>query len=74
MSDPDYREAGFYWVCIDGQEAEVAQWQAEWEQWLVAGSAKPLSDQRGSRVIVLSDRLAAPAIPAFRDGVIDRHA
>ncbi len=43
MSDPDHREAGFYWICIDGQEAEVAQWQAEWEQWLVAGSAKPLS-------------------------------
>ena len=69
MSDPDYREAGFYWVCIDGQEVEVAQWQAEWEQWLVAGSAKPLSYERASRVMVLSDRLSPPAFPASkRDG------
>jgi hypothetical protein len=64
MPDPDHREAGFYWVCIDGQEAEVAQWQAEWERWLVTGNAKPLSDERASRVIVLSDCLSVPAIPA----------
>ena len=68
MPDPDHREAGFYWVCIDGQEAEVAQWQAEWEQWLVAGSTKPLSDERAQRVIVLSDRLPVPAISASQRG------
>jgi hypothetical protein len=65
MPDPDDREAGFYWISIDGQEAEVAQWQVEWERWLVAGSTKPLSDEKASRVIVLSDRLTAPAMPAF---------
>jgi hypothetical protein len=64
MRDPDDREGGFYWVCIDGQEAEVAQWQDEWEQWLVAGSGEPLSDETAIRVIVLSDCLTAPAIPA----------
>ena len=64
MPDPDHREAGFYWICIDGQEAEVAQWQIEGERWFVAGSTKPLSDERASRVIVLSDRLTAPVIPA----------
>ena len=69
MLDQDDRAAGFYWICIDGQEAEVAQWQAEWGRWLVAGSGKPLSDERASRVIVLSDCLPVPAIPAFqRDG------
>ena len=68
MPDPDHREAGFYRICIDGQEPEVAQWQAEWERWLVAGSAKPLSDERASRVIVLSDCLPVPAIPAFQSG------
>ena len=66
MPDPDDREAGFYWICIDGQEAEVAQWQNEWGHWLVAGSTKPLSDERASRVAVLSDCLTPPAIPEFR--------
>ena len=64
MRDPDDRDAGFYWICIDGQKAEVAQWQVEWDQWLVAGSGEPLSDETASRVIVLSYRLIAPAIPA----------
>jgi hypothetical protein len=69
MLDQDDRAAGFYWICVDGQEAEVAQWQAEWEQWLVTGSGKPLSDERASRVIVLSGCLPVPAIPASqRDG------
>jgi hypothetical protein len=68
MPDLDNREAGFYWISIDSQEAEVAHWQFEWEQWLVVGSTKPLSDERANYVIVLSDRLAAPAIPAFRSG------
>jgi hypothetical protein len=66
MPDPDDREAGFYWICIDGQEAEVAQWQNEWGQWLVAGSTKPLSDERASRVVVLSDCLTPPAIPELQ--------
>ena len=35
MTDPDNRETGFYWICIGGQEPEIAQWQAEWDQWLV---------------------------------------
>ena len=64
MPAPDHREAGFYWIRIDGQEAEVAQWQVEWGQWLVAGSGKPLSDETASRVMVLSDCLIVPAIPA----------
>jgi hypothetical protein len=64
MHDPGDRAAGFYWICIDGQEAEVAQWQVEWDQWLVAGSGEPLSDETANRVIVLSDCLAVPAIPA----------
>lgn len=68
MPDPDDRDAGFYWICMDGQEAEVAQWQVEWGQWLVTGSGKPLSDERASRVVVLSDCLTAPAIPAFQNG------
>jgi hypothetical protein len=61
MSEPDDREAGFYWISIDGQEAEVAQWQAEWGQWLVAGSKMPLPDQLSESVTVLSDRLPPPA-------------
>jgi hypothetical protein len=69
MLDQDDREAGFYWICVDGQEAEVAQWQAEWGQWLVAGSGKPLSDERAGRVIVLSGCLPVPTVPAsHRDG------
>jgi hypothetical protein len=64
MHDPGDRAAGFYWIYIEGQEAEVAQWQVEWEQWLVAGSGEPLSDETANRVIVLSDCLTVPAIPA----------
>ena len=44
MADPDDRDAGFYWISIDGQEVEVAQWQSEWSRWLVTGSTQPLSD------------------------------
>lgn len=62
MSEPDDREAGFYWISIDCQEAEVAQWQAEWGQWLVAGCKMPLPDHLSDRVAVLSDRLPPPAI------------
>jgi hypothetical protein len=66
MSEPDDREAGFYWISIDGQEPEVAQWQADWSQWLVAGSKMPLSDEWSELVMVLSDRLPPPAVPASR--------
>src|SRR3954462_8942705 len=61
MSDPDDRENGFYWIRIGDQEAEVAQWQAEWVQWLVAGRSQPLSDLHSLMVIVLSERLLPPA-------------
>ena len=60
MSDLDDREDGFYWISIDDQEPEVAQWQPEWGQWLVAGCAAPLVDDYCGRVVVLSDRLAVP--------------
>jgi hypothetical protein len=61
MPDPDL-EDGFYWISIDGQEAEVAQWQIEWSQWLVAGCTRPLSDERSTRITVLSKRLLPPVI------------
>ena len=61
MTDPDDRENGFYWIRIGDQEAEVAQWQAEWVQWLVAGRAPPLSDWQSLKVVVLSERLLPPA-------------
>ncbi len=66
MTNLDDREAGFYWISIDGQEVEVAQWQAEWSQWLVAGSGTPLPDQLFALVTVLSDLLPPPTIPASR--------
>lgn len=66
MTDPDDREAGFYWISIDGQEVEVAQWLAEWSHWLVAGSGTPLSDEVSASVVVLSDLLPPPVIPASR--------
>lgn len=66
MPDPDPLEDGFYWISIDGQRAEVAEWQVEWEQWLVAGSSKPLADDLSTRVMVLSDRLSPPSNPASR--------
>jgi hypothetical protein len=61
--DLDQLEDGFYWISIDGQVAEVAQWQLEWGQWLVAGSTRPLQDGWPTRIMVLSDRLSPPAIP-----------
>jgi hypothetical protein len=66
MADSDDREDGFYWIRIDEQEVEVAQWQSEWGQWLVAGSAKPLAEAWSSRVTVLSERLSLPATPTRR--------
>ncbi|WP_157033812.1 hypothetical protein [Belnapia moabensis] len=63
MSDPDDREAGFYWIRIGDQEPEVAQWQTEWGQWLVAGRAMPLPDILCVGLVVLSDMLQPPAIP-----------
>ena len=42
MTAPDDRNNGFYWIRIGDQEAEVAQWQSEWAQWLVAGKAAAL--------------------------------
>jgi hypothetical protein len=61
MSDPDDREDGFYWIRIDDQEPEVAQWQAEWVYWLVAGRGQPLSDLQSLKVMVVSERLLPPA-------------
>jgi len=60
MADPDDREDGFYWIRIDELELEIAQWQSEWGQWLVAGSETPLTDHFLSRITVLSDRLPEP--------------
>lgn len=60
MSDPEDRTDGFYWIRIGEQEAEVAQWQAEWVQWLVAGRSRPLSNIQALRLVVLSDRLVPP--------------
>ncbi|MBL6079640.1 hypothetical protein JMJ56_16600 [Belnapia sp. T18] len=64
MIDPDDRETGFYWIRIAGQEPEVAQWQTEWNQWLVTGQELPLSDLRAEEVQVLSDMLAPPVMSA----------
>jgi hypothetical protein len=64
MTDPDTRETGFFWIRIGDQEPEVAQWQAEWDQWLVTGLALPLSDLRAAEVVVLSEMLVPPAITA----------
>lgn len=64
MVDLDDRKDGFYWISIDGQQAEVAQWQAEWSQWLVAGSGRPLPDDLAARLMVLSDTLPPPVVPA----------
>ena len=61
MRDPDDRENGFYWIRIGDQEPEVAQWQAEWVQWLVAGRSQPLPDLHALMVIVLSERLLPPS-------------
>jgi len=66
MPDPDHREDGFYWISVDGQQAEVAQWQVEWGQWLVAGSTRPLPDGCATHVTVLSDRLSPPAMLVAR--------
>lgn len=60
MAGSDDREDGFYWIRIDELELEIAQWQSEWGQWLVAGSETPLSGRLLSRVTVLSDRLPEP--------------
>jgi hypothetical protein len=66
MTNPDDRDAGFYWISIDGQEVEVAQWQTEWGRWLVTGSSLPLSDAISAHVVVLSDLLPPPLVPALR--------
>jgi hypothetical protein len=66
MTNLDDREAGFYWISIDGQEVEVAQWQAEWGQWLVTGSGMPLPDGLSALVTVLSNVLPPPTMPASR--------
>jgi hypothetical protein len=64
MTDPEVRETGFFWIRIGDQEPEVAQWQAEWDQWLVTGLSLPLSDHRAADVVVLSEMLVPPAITA----------
>jgi hypothetical protein len=60
MVDPDDREAGFYWISVGGQAAEVALWQLEWTSWLVVGQELPLTDDVAIDVRVLSARLAPP--------------
>ena len=65
MIEADDREEGFYWISIDGQEAEVALWQMEWQQWLVTGHGQPLPDSITSTVVVLSEELPSPALPAY---------
>ncbi|RZI71324.1 MAG: hypothetical protein EOP13_18430 [Pseudomonas sp.] len=60
MIDPYDREAGFYWINLDGQEAEVAQWQVEWNTWLLVGRAQALTDEQSVHLIVLSACLAPP--------------
>jgi len=67
MIDPDARETGFFWIRIGDQEPEVAQWQAEWDQWLVTGLGLPLPDCRAAEVVVLSGMLAPPAVIATSD-------
>ena len=62
MTDPDARETGFFWIRIGDQEPEVAQWQAEWAQWLVTGLGLPLPDYRGAEVVVLSEMLVPPVV------------
>ena len=70
MNDPADREPGFYWISINGQQAEVAQWQAEWDQWFVTGHSMSLSDELAAFVVVLSDLLSPPRTPeAQLDGV-----
>ncbi|RYJ04157.1 MAG: hypothetical protein EON47_01445 [Acetobacteraceae bacterium] len=66
MADPEDRDAGFYWISIDGQEVEVAQWQSEWSQWLVTGSTEPLSDAVSAHVLVLSEALPVPVVDMAR--------
>jgi hypothetical protein len=66
MADPEDRDAGFYWISIDGQEVEVAQWQSEWSQWLVTGSTGPLSDAVSAHVVVLSEALPVPVVTMAR--------
>ncbi len=63
MTDPEDREGGFYWIRIGDQEPEVAQWQTEWNQWLVTGRELPLSDLLSDEVVVLSEMLQPPATP-----------
>ena len=60
MSDPEDRNTGFYWISIDGRAAEVAQWQAEWDTWLVMGRSRPLTDEQCVKLTVLGVRLAPP--------------
>lgn len=71
MTNLGDRESGFYWISIDGQEIEVAQWQAEWNQWLVAGSGAPLPDELSAVVTVLSDLLPPPIVPGSRQAAAE---
>ena len=49
MIDLDDREAGFYWISVGGQAAEVALWHLEWTSWLVVGQDQPLTDDASHR-------------------------
>ena len=67
MTNPDAHETGFFWVTIGDQEPEVAQWQVEWDQWLVMGQSLPLSDHRDANVVVLSEMLIPPVVIVSSD-------
>ena len=61
MIDPYDRDTGFYWISINGQAAEVAQWHVEWAAWLLAGRTQMLTDEVGAEVQVLSACLKPPS-------------
>ena len=74
MSNHNDRETGFYWICIGGQEPEIAQWQREWDQWFVIGSELPLSDVSSAAIVVMSDLLLPPPVLAIEQILMNRDA
>jgi hypothetical protein len=69
MVNLEDREAGFYWISINGEAAEVAKWQTEWGAWLLVGRMLPLTDELGSEVEVLGPCLVPPPQPARKDSL-----
>ena len=70
MVDLDDREAGFYWISINGQAAEVAHWQMEWSAWLLVGRMLPLTDELSNEVEMLGPCLVPPPQPACKDPLV----